>query len=61
VTDPQVVIADEPTASVDIETKQVILETFKHLQQEGKVLMVATHDPDLLEQADQFAKLSSHH
>jgi len=52
VTDPQIMIADEPTASVDTETKHAILETFKVLKQEGKTLIVATHDEDLLGYAD---------
>jgi putative ABC transport system ATP-binding protein len=59
ITDPQMVIADEPTASIDEETKRVILETFKSLKQDGKTLIVATHDPNLLNYADQRLELAS--
>jgi putative ABC transport system ATP-binding protein len=59
IADPQVVIADEPTASVDQETKCVILDTLKSLKQQGKALIVATHDSDLLAQADQRLELTS--
>ncbi len=61
VTDPQVVIADEPTASVDTETKRAILDTVKILKQDGKTLIVATHDQDLLEYADQTVELAIKH
>ena len=61
VTDPQVVIADEPTASVDTETKRAILDAVKILKQDGKTLIVATHDQDLLEYADQTVELAIKH
>ena len=57
ITDPQVAIADEPTASVDTETKRAILDTFKSLKRDGKTLIVATHDQDLLDYADQTVEL----
>ena len=57
ITDPEVLIADEPTASVDSETKKVILESFNSLRHVGETLIVATHDPDLLHYADQCLRL----
>jgi len=59
VADPQVVIADEPTASVDTETKRAILDRFKVLKQDGKTLIVATHDEDLLNYADSRMELTT--
>jgi len=61
VTNPRVVIADEPTASVDTETKISIVEIFKTLKQDGKTLIVATHDEDLLKYADQIFELAIKH
>lgn len=60
VADPKVIIADEPTASVDTETKRAILDMFKVLKQDGKTLIVATHDPDLLSFADDRMELTTH-
>jgi len=57
ITNPQVVIADEPTASVDTQTKRAILNTFKDLKQDGKTLIIATHDQDLLSYADHRMEL----
>ncbi len=59
VTDPQVLIADEPTASVDAETKKAILVLFRGLKQDGRTLIVATHDQDLLDFADHHIELVS--
>jgi ABC-type lipoprotein export system ATPase subunit len=56
-TNPQVIIADEPTAAVDSETKKVIVDEFEKLWREGKTLIVATHDTDLLSHANQRLEL----
>jgi|JI6StandDraft_1071083.scaffolds.fasta_scaffold257391_2 putative ABC transport system ATP-binding protein len=53
VTEPELVIADEPTANLDSKTARSILEFMKQLNQEKKVtFLFATHDPVL----DEFAK-----
>jgi ABC-type lipoprotein export system ATPase subunit len=55
---PQLILADEPTASVDQETREVVLN---HLLQEakvgGKIVMVATHDHGLLARFDRVQRL----
>jgi oligopeptide/dipeptide ABC transporter ATP-binding protein len=46
---PDLVIADEPTASLDCETEQEILQLFGELKLERKVsLLLITHDPKIL-------------
>jgi putative ABC transport system ATP-binding protein len=53
VTEPELVIADEPTANLDSKTARSILEFMKQLNQEKRVtFLFATHDPVL----DEFAK-----
>lgn len=55
VTEPQIVIADEPTANLDSKTTKSILELMKKLNEEQKVAFVfATHDPIL----QQYAKVT---
>jgi ABC-type Mn2+/Zn2+ transport system ATPase subunit len=45
VTDPQLLMLDEPTASVDISAQQEILDTLAKLNQEqGMTIMMVTHD-----------------
>ena len=48
VTNPQLVIADEPTANLDSVTTKSILETMRELNREkGTAFVFATHDPVL--------------
>ena len=44
VTEPSVIMADEPTGNLDSKTGQQILEMFQGLHAEGATLIVVTHD-----------------
>jgi len=45
---PDVVVLDEPTAGLDPRGRKEILEIFVALQKQGKTIIVATHDMDLV-------------
>ena len=45
VTDPEIIIADEPTAHLDSELSQNLLQILTDLNAEGKTIIIATHDP----------------
>ena len=58
VADPTVVVADEPTGSLDAETAQQILDLIVQLNAElGTTLLLVTHDPDVAEKAGRQLKL----
>ena len=59
VTDPEILLADEPTASVDIETAAHILDIFKHLKGSGKTIIAVSHDPALVSEASAMVELRS--
>lgn len=59
VTDPEIVLADEPTASVDVETAADILEIFRHLKESGKTIIAVSHDPALVSEGDTTVELRS--
>ncbi len=58
VTNPRLVLADEPTANLDSETGTTILELMKSLNNSlGMTFLFSTHDPDVLKYAQESIKL----
>lgn len=47
VTDPYLILADEPTGALDSETSDDIMELIKKLNDDGKTIIMVTHDKDL--------------
>ncbi len=47
VNNPLLIMADEPTGALDSETGKVIMDTLKELNQQGKTIVMVTHDNDL--------------
>ncbi|MCH9741295.1 MAG: ABC transporter ATP-binding protein [Epsilonproteobacteria bacterium] len=45
INDPKVIIADEPTANLDEQLSQDFIAILQGLKDEGKTIVVATHDP----------------
>lgn len=44
---PRIVFADEPTGNLDSHTGEVILQLFKRLSEEGRTIILVTHDPEI--------------
>ena len=58
VSDPRIVLADEPTANLDTETSQSILHLMKQMNYEEHVTFVfATHDPEVMHHAERTVLL----
>jgi len=47
INDPDLIIADEPTGALDSRTGNEIMELFGMLNEDGKTVIVVTHDPKL--------------
>ena len=52
VNDPAVILADEPTGNLDSATGEMVLRTFRRLRDEGKTIVLITHDPEVANWAD---------
>ena len=44
VNNPTIVLADEPTGNLDSKTGEVVLETFKNLNKQGRTVILITHE-----------------
>ena len=49
--DPPILVADEPTGNLDSKTSDAILELFLNLVDQGKTILMVTHDTDLASKA----------
>ena len=52
---PQVLVLDEPTASVDLETTQLIIDNC--LENSNRITIIVTHDRSIIEKADRVFRL----
>ncbi|MCK4918343.1 MAG: ABC transporter ATP-binding protein [Candidatus Pacebacteria bacterium] len=52
VNNPALILADEPTGNLDSKTGEVILDTFKKLNKEGRTIILITHEKYIAEHAD---------
>ncbi|MGL4484808.1 MAG: ABC transporter ATP-binding protein [Anaerovoracaceae bacterium] len=57
VTQPTILLADEPTGALDQKTGRQIIELFKDLNKEGKTIVMITHDKDIAKNASRTVKI----
>ena len=58
ITDPRIILADEPTGALDTKTSAEIIELFKSLNNEGKTVIIITHDPTVAESCKRQIEIS---
>ena len=57
VTDPLMILADEPTGALDTKTAKIVLDIFKNLQNEHRAIVLVTHDLEIAEQMDRVVSM----
>jgi putative ABC transport system ATP-binding protein len=55
--DPAILLADEPTGDLDVDTEKEIMELFRKINHEGKTVLVVTHNPDLSVYSDRIFRM----
>lgn len=55
---PAILVADEPTGSLDSATANAVVDIFKKLAQEGKTIFLVTHDRDIAKRGSRMITLS---
>ncbi len=57
INDPTVLLADEPTGNLDRENATVVLRSLRDIAGAGRTVVIATHDPFVLDHADEVLAL----
>ncbi|MDG2194752.1 MAG: ABC transporter ATP-binding protein [Polaribacter sp.] len=57
VTNPKVVLADEPTGALDSTTSDSVMDLLKGINNEGMTVFVITHEEEIAEQTDRIVRL----
>ncbi len=55
--DPDVILADEPTGNLDMETQNEIMNIFRELANQGKCVILVSHSPEVAAMCDQRYEL----
>jgi putative ABC transport system ATP-binding protein len=58
VTNPSLILADEPTGNLDSHSTEDVLRIFARLNEEGRTVVLITHEPDVAEQSKRVVRLS---
>ncbi len=59
INDPKIVLADEPTGNLDAVNEELVLRLLRQLHQQGRTIVMVTHDPVVARLADRRIEL--HH
>jgi len=59
VTEPKIILCDEPTASLDKDSLEVVMKELRSLADRGKAVAVVTHDPRLKQYAHRIIEVNN--
>lgn len=52
ITNPALVLADEPTGALDSETTNEVMQLMKDIHREGRTMIIVTHEQDIADETD---------
>ena len=56
-TNPTILLADEPTGALDQKTSHQVMSLFKELNQEGRTIIMITHDETIAKEASRIVRI----
>ncbi|MCI8650232.1 MAG: ABC transporter ATP-binding protein [Anaerotruncus sp.] len=56
--DPAIILADEPTGALDTATGRLVMDLFHRLHQQGKTIVLITHNPELAVETERIITIS---
>jgi putative ABC transport system ATP-binding protein len=57
VTNPSIILADEPTGNLDSRTGEEIMALFHSLNEQGRTIVLVTHEPDIAKQCGRSIRM----
>lgn len=60
INDPEIILADEPTGSLDKENFKIVIKYLQNLAKSGKCVIVVSHDNEMLKNCDVHLVLQKH-
>lgn len=57
VNDPALILADEPTGNLDSASSEEVMNIFKKLNEDGRTIVLVTHEADIAEKAGRIIKM----
>lgn len=56
----ELILADEPTGSLDHDNKMIVYQLLRLLQSQGKTIVIVSHDQELIDKADRVIRMEKH-